>query len=368
MVFGADSRHYIFIGMEEERIEQIRRILSEWYGRNKRELPWRETQDPYKIWISEVILQQTRVNQGAGYYRLFIERFPTVKSLAESDEQEVLKYWQGLGYYSRARNLHKASRIIKTEFKGAFPSDYKNIISLPGVGAYTAAAIASFAYNQPYAAVDGNIFRVLSRLAADETPIDTVAGKQKFTKSAGELLDKKNPGLHNQAVMEFGALQCKPKQPDCSGCPLNHYCEAYKLNIVEQLPVKQGKIKTTDRFFNYFFIKNNEFTYLKKRTEKDIWQNLFEFPLIETSEKLRLEKLIRNESFVRMFEGIELNIEATRVKKKHILSHQIIYAVFYIININAENDFLKKYTKIRINEIGSYPVSRLTELFLESMA
>lgn len=352
--------------MDEKRINQIRQILFEWYCQNKRELPWRETKDPYKIWISEVILQQTRVNQGFDYYLRFIERFPTVKSLAESDEQEVLRYWQGLGYYSRARNLHKASRIINTNFKGVFPITYKDIISLPGIGEYTASAIVSFAYNLPYAAVDGNIFRVLSRLTADESPIDTAVGKKKFIKLAEELLERKNPGLHNQAIMEFGALQCTPKQPDCMNCPLSQHCEAYKLNVVLQLPVKQSKIKVTERFFNYLFIINGEFTYLQKRTKKDIWQNLFEFPLIETTKKISLDKLAEQDSFLQLFEGIELNINTRSIQKRHILSHQIIYAVFYTINIEAENSFLKKYVKVLIDEINNYPVSRLTDLFLES--
>ncbi len=243
--------------MQEHQFLKIRQILKDWYEQNKRDLPWRNTKDAYKIWISEIILQQTRVNQGYNYYLRFIERFPNVKSLAEAEEQEVLKHWQGLGYYSRARNLHKTAKSVISEFNGKFPLHYNDILSLSGIGEYTAAAISSFAYNQPYAAVDGNIFRVLSRLVANETPIDTSKGKKEFTGIAKKLLDKNNPGTHNQAIMEFGAMYCTPKNPDCENCPLKEFCKAYKLNVVELLPIKQGKTKVTNRYFNYFFIKKN---------------------------------------------------------------------------------------------------------------
>lgn len=351
--------------MHENQHHKIRTILIDWYNINKRELPWRQTADPYKIWVSEIILQQTRVNQGFDYYLRFVERFPDIKSLAESDEQEVLKYWQGLGYYSRARNLHKAARIIQNNFNGVFPSNYDDIISLPGIGEYTASAVSSFAFNLPYATVDGNIFRVLSRLTSKDIPIDTTVGKRFFREIAQQLLDKKSPGLHNQAIMEFGALQCTPKSPNCSECPLSLYCEAYKLNLVELLPIKQGKTKVSNRYFNYLFIKNGDSTYLQKRTGKDIWKNLYELPLIETKEAVELENLLKSKEFVRMFDGVEINIDGNGTKKKHILSHRIIYASFYTININAENEYLANFLKIPISELKSYPISRLTEIFLE---
>ena len=346
---------------------KIRRILADWYAVNKRELPWRQTKDPYKIWISEIILQQTRVNQGLDYYIRFIKRFPDVKSLAESDEQEVLKYWQGLGYYSRARNLHKAAKIIQNHFNGTFPNNYKEIISLPGIGEYTAAAISSFAFNLPFAAVDGNIFRVLSRLTGDDTPIDTSSGKKLFTETAQNLLDKSEPGMHNQAIMEFGALQCTPSSPNCTSCPLQIFCVAYKQKTTALLPVKKGKTKVTTRYFNYLFIKNDKFTYLQKRTGKDIWMNLYEFPLIETDKSIDFEGLLKHESFVTLFDGVKIRIENKIIYKKHILSHQIIYAVFYTININSENENLRRFEKIMISELEQYPTSRLTELFLEEI-
>lgn len=348
------------------QIQKIREILQNWYEVNKRTLPWRETTDAYKIWISEIVLQQTRVNQGFEYYLRLIKRFPDVKSLAEADEQEVLKYWQGLGYYSRALNLHKAAKKIVSEFKGEFPKTYKDIISLSGIGEYTAAAISSFAFNLPYAAVDGNIFRVISRLTANETPIDTTIGKKVFTEIAQNLLDKNKPGLHNQAIMEFGAMHCVPSNPDCGNCPLKEYCEAKKLNLVVQLPVKQGKTKVTNRYFNYFQIKSGEFTFLQKRTKKDIWQNLYEFPLIETDSPFDFSELSQLSEFQSLFENTEFQVEKISKPIKHILSHRIIYANFYNINIVGENDALGKLEKIRRSDMHQYPISRLTELFLET--
>lgn len=353
--------------MYDTQNPKIRRILADWYAVNKRELPWRQIKDPYKIWISEIILQQTRVNQGLDYYIRFIKRFPDVKSLAESDEQEVLKYWQGLGYYSRARNLHKAAKIIQNHFNGTFPNNYKEIISLPGIGEYTAAAISSFAFNLPFAAVDGNIFRVLSRLTGDDTPIDTSSGKKLFTETAQNLLDKSEPGIHNQAIMEFGALQCTPSSPNCTSCPLQIFCVAYKQKTTALLPVKKGKTKVTTRYFNYLFIKKDKFTYLQKRTGKDIWMNLYEFPLIETDKSIDFEGLLKHESFVTLFDGVKIRIENKIIYKKHILSHRIIYAVFYTININSENENLRRFEKIMISELEHYPTSRLTELFLEEI-
>ena len=351
--------------MNKSQILYIRQILKDWYLIHKRTLPWRDTHDPYKIWISEIILQQTRVNQGYEYYLRFIERFADVKSLAEADEQEVLKYWQGLGYYSRARNLHKAARTIVSNFNGKIPKTYDEVLSLSGIGEYTASAICSFAYNQPYATVDGNIFRVISRLTANDTPIDTTKGKKLFTEIAQNLLDKKNPGLHNQAIMEFGAMYCTPFSPDCENCPLKIYCEANKLNIVSHLPVKQGKTITSNRYFNYFYIKNGEYTYLQKRTKKDIWQNLYEFPLIETDLAMDLHELVQTEKFNQLFGEYEINIEKVGSPVKHILSHRIIYAVFYTIIINRESEIIQRFEKLPQNELNQFPVSRLTEMFLE---
>ncbi len=351
--------------MNNKQIAAIQKILHEWYELQKRALPWRETRDPYKIWISEIILQQTRVNQGLDYYNRFIERFPDVKSLAEATENEVLRYWQGLGYYSRARNLHKAALKITTDREGKFPDSYNEVLSLPGIGEYTAAAICSFAFGQPYATVDGNIYRVLARLTATDTPTDTSKGKKIFAEMAQNLLDKKNPGIHNQAIMEFGAMYCTPSSPDCGNCPLMHYCEASKLKIVSMLPVKQGKTKTTNRYFNYFHIKNGEFTYLQKRTQKDIWQNLYEFPLIETSRAMDLPELAQTDAFSQLFGKCKITVEKTYNPVKHILSHRIIYAVFHTIIIDTENMISGQVEKIPQSELSGFPVSRLTEMFLE---
>lgn len=353
--------------MNKRQIRKFQKKLQFWYETNKRILPWRETKEPYKIWISEIILQQTRVNQGFEYYVRFIERFPNVKSLAEADEQEVLKYWQGLGYYSRARNLHKAAKKIVSDFNAQFPKTHKDIISLPGIGEYTAAAISSFAYNLPYAAVDGNIYRVLSRISANDTPIDTTAGKKVFTEIAQNLLDKLQPGLHNQAIMEFGAIYCTPANPDCQNCPLLDFCEAKKLNLVQQLPVKQSKTKVTNRYFNYFFIQNGKSTYLQKRTKKDIWRNLYEFPLIETDGEMDFSSLVQTPEFKTLFENTDYQINKISKPFKHVLSHQIIYANFYNVSIVQENKRLQSFEKTKLSNLYLYPISRLTELFLESI-
>ena len=225
-----------------------------WYEHNKRDLPWRNTRDPYLIWLSEIILQQTRVDQGMSYYLKFVGEFPTVKQLAKADNEKVMKLWQGLGYYSRARNLHTTAKIILLEHKGVFPKEFETILALKGVGEYTAAAIASFAYNKPYAVVDGNVYRVLSRVFDISTPIDSTQGKKEFNHLAGELLDKNKPAIYNQAIMEFGAMQCKPINPYCAVCPLNTMCLAYSKKLVAELPVKSKKTKVRDRYFNYIVL------------------------------------------------------------------------------------------------------------------
>ena len=348
--------------------QNISTILIEWYNDNKRELPWRDITDPYKIWISEIILQQTRVNQGLNYYLRFIERFPSVIELAQAHEDEVLKYWQGLGYYSRARNLHKAAQQIKSDFNGTFPQLHSQIIKLAGIGDYTAAAISSFAFNQPFAVVDGNVYRVLSRLFAIETPIDSSTGKKEFSILAGNLLPKFDSNIYNQAIMEFGALHCVPVSPDCTNCPLNAICRAYELNIVSQLPVKSLKTKVTNRYFNYLFIEYQGLTFLQKREAKDVWQNLYEFPLIETDKLLSIEELINDSGFKRLFNGIsKVEIVHTTKPMKHILSHRVIFAQFISIQVKELNKEFEKYCRIPIQEIDKYAVSRLMELFLEKI-
>lgn len=343
--------------------KEFARLLIEWYHEHKRDLPWRNTNDPYLIWISEIILQQTRVAQGYAYYQRFIERFPNLESLAASEENEVLKYWQGLGYYSRARNLHQAAISVN----GVFPVKYEDILKLKGVGTYTAAAICSFAYNQPHAVVDGNVYRVLSRFFGVNEPIDSGKGKKMFASLAHDLLDKVQPALYNQAIMDFGALQCIPLSPDCTVCPFKNRCFAFNHNMVSSLPIKQNKTKTSERFFYYLLIRDNGNIYLNKRTENDIWKNLYELPLIESNTALAVDDFIRKQEFASIFkENSVVNVRLLN-KTKHVLSHRIIYADFYELEAqDIKMDFLSKYTRLNMVDLELYPVSRLMHNFFEN--
>src|SRR5262245_24307425 len=249
---------------------------------NKRQMPWKGEKDPYKIWLSEIILQQTRVEQGLEYYKKFIAKFPTVHDLAKAPEQQVFKLWEGLGYYTRCKNLVATAKVISKEKGGKFPNTYEDIKALKGIGPYTAAAISSFAFNLPYAVVDGNVFRVLARVFGVSTPIDSTAGKKYFTQLADDLLDKKQPGTYNQAIMDFGAVICKPEAPLCNQCPFNKTCYAYLNKKISELPVKEKKISIRKRWFYYFIIGNKDQSAIVQRTAKDIWQELYEYPLIET--------------------------------------------------------------------------------------
>ena len=259
------------------------KVLIRWYLENKRDLPWRKTDNPYLIWLSEIMLQQTRVAQGTPYFLSFTTNFPTVFDLANANEEQILKLWQGLGYYSRARNLHKTAQFVAKELSGKFPDNYNDLLKLKGVGEYTAAAIASFSFNEVVPVVDGNVFRVLSRYFDVETDIASASAKKEFAALAFELIPKDNPALFNQAIMEFGALQCVPKSPNCSVCIFNSSCAALQKKKVDKLPVKSKKLKVRNRFFNYLVASDeNENTIIQKRTAKGIWHNLYEFPLIET--------------------------------------------------------------------------------------
>ena len=343
--------------------KEFARLLIEWYHEHKRDLPWRNTNDPYLIWISEIILQQTRVAQGYAYYQRFIERFPNLESLAAAEENEVLKYWQGLGYYSRARNLHQAAISVN----GVFPVKYEDILKLKGVGTYTAAAICSFAYNQPHAVVDGNVYRVLSRFFGINEPIDSGKGKKIFASLAHDLLDKIQPALYNQAIMDFGALQCTPLSQDCTVCPFKNRCFAFNHNMVSSLPIKQDKTKTSERFFYYLLIRDNGNIYLNKRTENDIWKNLYELPLIESNTALAVDDFIRKQEFASIFkENSVVNVRLLN-KTKHVLSHRIIYADFYELEAqDIKIDFLSKYTRLNMADLELYPVSRLMHNFFEN--
>ena len=286
-------------------MDNISDILLDWYARHGRDLPWRRTRDPYRIWLSEVILQQTRVAQGMDYYLRFTERFPDVGSLAAAPEDEVLKLWQGLGYYSRARNLHAAARQVAARFGGVFPRSYDEVRSLRGVGDYTAAAVCSAAYDAPCAVLDGNVFRVLARLFDIDLPIDSTAGKRTFAELAQMRLDKRCPGRYNQAVMDFGALQCTPAQPGCADCPLASRCLALAAGTVAERPVKQSKTKVRDRWFNYLHVTCGDRTLLRRRGEGDIWQGLYEFPMIETDRAADFSELTDSEEFRTLLDGVE---------------------------------------------------------------
>ncbi|MDY0075706.1 MAG: A/G-specific adenine glycosylase [Bacteroidales bacterium] len=347
----------------------ITSLLLNWFSKHKRDLPWRNFPTPYHIWLSEIILQQTRVDQGLAYYIKFVDRWPDVQQLAAADEQEVLKMWQGLGYYSRARNLLTAAKQLVNQYDGRFPNQFTEIKKLKGVGDYTAAAIASIAFNQPVPVIDGNVFRVLSRLFAVDEPIDTSAGKKTFQLLAAELLDHDNPGDYNQAIMEFGALQCTPKNPDCENCPLRDHCLAFAQNRVNQLPVKIGKVKVRKRFLNYFVIygkyQQKCYTLLRYRENGDVWQGLYDFPCIETAAPVSLEEL-GQEDFLKRLKAVALAIRQQGGTVKHILTHQQLFATFYIVHCKDGFEELKNksLSLVAQSELGNYPLPRLIDRFL----
>ena len=349
---------------------QHSRMLVEWYEKNKRDLPWRNTNDPYRIWISEIILQQTRVNQGLDYYLRFIRRFPDILSLAEAEQEEVLKYWQGLGYYARARNMHEAAKSMQLNFQGVFPRQYEDILALKGVGNYTAAAIVSLAWNQPYPVIDGNVYRVLGRLFAVNIPYDTGKGKKQYEELAYMLMNPQQAGLHNQAIMELGALQCVPHKPECSQCPLTSMCLAFASGNQQQFPVRQHVIKKSNRYFNYFFIIHERNTYLARRMKKDIWEGLFEFPLIETTHSMDFEEISKTETFKKLFHDTgKITFSMNSNEVKHVLTHQVLHARFYKATIQKENPHLQKHIKTSLGKIDEYAfprlIHRLLPLFIE---
>mgnify|MGYP001162196283 CR=1 FL=1 len=332
-----------------------------WYKQHKRDLPWRGIKDPYHIWLSEIILQQTTVAQGTPYYLRFVKHYPKVKDLATANQEDVLKLWQGLGYYSRARNLHFAAQQVMSEFNGTFPNTHKDILSLKGVGEYTAAAIASFAYDLPHAVVDGNVYRLLSRYFGIETPINSIEGKKTFFALANELLDSNNPSDYNQGIMEFGSQQCKPFNPNCNNCPLQKGCIAFQKQVVHKLPIKLKNIKHKKLYFDYFFIQHEGNTYITKRNSKGIWQNLYDFPLIENDKRISAKELI-----LQAEKSLDINFEELKVSKeyKHILSHRTIFARFWSIEATTEPQNIDAQ-KIPLEDLKQYPIPRLIELFLQ---
>ena len=321
---------YFCISMNETH--DFSKVLIAWYLDNKRDLPWRNTTDPYRIWLSEIMLQQTRVAQGLPYYKRFIEAFPTVKDLADASEDQVLKLWQGLGYYSRARNLHHTATYVAYERDGVFPDNYKDLKKLKGVGDYTASAIASICFNEPTPVVDGNVYRLLARYFGIETPINSTQGVKQFKELAVQLINAQQPATFNQATMEFGATQCKPKSPYCLHCPLNASCAALQQNKVSALPVKLKKLRVKQRYFNYLvFLSEDGKTLLQQRTENGIWHKLFEFPLIETKAPITEAELLRHEK-LSTFRSISLYNDTPIV---HKLSHQHLHTQFWIVKVET---------------------------------
>lgn len=336
--------------------------LIKWYNKNKRDLPWRNINDPYLIWLSEVILQQTRVAQGLPYYLKFAEKYPTIIDLANADEQEVLRLWQGLGYYSRARNMHATAKMIANEYRGVFPDNYKNLLKLKGIGPYTAAAIASFAFKEKVAVVDGNVFRVLSRIFGIETDITSNNAKKEFTQLANQLITEKNPDIFNQALMEFGATFCTPANPQCMFCIFHLECIANTKGKQSELPVKSKKVKVKNRFFNYFLIEYDGKFIMKQRQSNDIWEGLNDFYLIESDKILELDE-IENVSILNVLNsGVVVSISEIF---KHILTHQRIETRFIHIKLNTKIEFENSYNYFTINEIDKLPKPILIEKYLK---
>jgi len=322
-------------------IRYFRTALLEWFQRQHRPLPWKADNDPYNVWLSEIILQQTRVEQGLPYYLKFKDKYPDVQALAEADEEEVLRLWQGLGYYSRARNLLKTARQVVEAHNGRFPKDYRALLKLKGIGPYTAAAIASFAFNRPEAVVDGNVYRVIARFFGIDTPIDSTAGRQQFRERAQELICRDDPATYNQAIMDFGAMQCTPKKPDCPNCPLRPKCFAFQNQAIARLPVKAKKIIHRKRYFNYLVITERESgkCWLKKRTEKDIWQNLYNYPLIESDGLLKRQELRATAYWLELFDNVPAKITEISQTYRQTLTHQKIFARFFKVEIPAGAQF-----------------------------
>lgn len=338
------------------------KILIHWYSGQKRELPWRETRNPYYIWLSEIIMQQTQVKQGLPYYEDFVSKFPTVVDLAKAREGEILKLWQGLGYYSRARNLHFSAKYIVNELYGEFPKTFKELLKLKGVGDYTASAIASICYNEPTAVVDGNVYRVLARYFGIEVHVNSSQGIKKFKALAQSLLPNDNIGDYNQAIMEFGATQCKPSQPNCKICPLNATCVALQFDRIAELPAKTGKTKILKKYFNFLvFVSGSNETILEQRIEKGIWQNLYQFPLIETNESLVVENFKNNNNVASYINGMDYSFSLfNETEIVHKLSHQHLYTKFWILKVKELPE-----KGIDLAKIKSYPVPVLISRFID---
>ncbi len=337
-------------------------ILVNWYSQNKRDLPWRKTTNPYDVWLSEIMLQQTQVTQGLPYFLAFKKEFPTVFDLAKASEGKVLKLWQGLGYYSRARNLHYTAKHIANELEGEFPDNYKELLKLKGVGDYTASAIASICFDEKAAVVDGNVYRVLSRYFGIKTAINSTQGIKEFKTLAQSLISKKDPGNYNQAIMDFGAMQCKPKKPLCNTCPLSDSCIAFGKDLIKTLPQKDKKIKVKNRYFNYLVIvTDNNDTVIEERNSKGIWQGLYQFPLVETAKEIDVKTLLELEVFLELFPKDTTISLFNKNAIVHKLSHQHLHTKFWIVNTTEVNRTLTPWV-----DVFKFPVPVLIDKFLKT--
>jgi len=323
-------------------------LILNWYKKNKRDLPWRKTKDPYKIWVSEIILQQTQVKTGLKYYKKFLERYPSLSELASSSEIDLLNIWQGLGYYNRALNMLETSKLVEKKYNSVFPTKYDILIKLKGIGPYTAAAISSICIDEKKAVLDGNVFRILSRYYNIVTPIDTVQGKKEYQKKANILLPNKNCGEYNQGMMDFGSIICTKHTPKCTICPINTNCQAFILKNIEKRPLKLKKNKLKKRYFNYFFITKNSHFFIKKRLSLDIWHKLFEMPLVESSKKLQIEEIKKNNYFNLTQDSNFLS----RTNTIHLLSHQKLIISFWELKCGQGDN---NWVKINFNQISMYP-------------
>lgn len=339
-------------------------ILLKWNRENNtRQMPWKGEKDPYKIWLSEIILQQTRVEQGMAYYNNFVKHFPDVHKLAKAPEKKIFKLWEGLGYYSRCRNLLISAKYISKELKGRFPDTYENIKELKGVGPYTAAAISSFAFNLPHAVVDGNVFRVLARIFGIHTPIDSTAGKKYFTGLANKLLDTKQPGLYNQAIMDFGAVICKPV-PVCSQCAFNKSCYAFLYKKITALPVKEKKLSIKKRWFYYLVLKHKDETAIYQRTEKDIWQHLYEFPMIETGKEQDMKTILVQAEKRGWLVSKKYKVATISPVYKQQLSHQLIAGQFIEINLKRKLSLKNDWLWLPKNKLKKFAFPRFINFYL----
>jgi A/G-specific adenine glycosylase len=344
-----------------KRDKEIRKALLLWSRDNPRFLPWKKDRDPYHIWVSEIILQQTRVEQGLPYYERFISRYPTIQHLAASSDNDLMKIWEGLGYYRRARNMLTTARSVVDNCNGIFPNQYEQILALDGIGPYTAAAIASFAFNQPHVVVDGNVVRLISRLHGITDPVEETRTKQIIQKHAEHLLDVEEPGIFNQAIMDFGSQQCKPANPDCDKCPLSRQCGALKKDLVKLIPVKKAKRPKRSRHFYYLVPVKGDFTYIRRRDEGDIWPQLYEFYLVEAASKIGWEAIL---------ESVDLPIIKSHTKPrtyKQLLSHQVIHAEFLTVVIRDDRTILSrdKYTAVKTKKIRKFAFPKVIDCFLK---